>query len=41
MMTHDQTILLVEDNDDDAELALLAFQRAKINNPLIRQSCCH
>jgi len=30
------TIFLVEDNDDDAELALIAFQRAKITNPLIR-----
>src|SRR3981081_1929106 len=36
MMIQDQTILLVEDNDDDAELAALAFHRAKITNPLIR-----
>ena len=36
MMIQEQTILLVEDNDDDAELAALAFHRAKITNPLIR-----
>jgi two-component system response regulator len=36
MMTDDQTILLVEDNDDDADLTVMAFQRAKITNPLIR-----
>jgi two-component system response regulator len=36
MMIQEQTILLVEDNDDDAELARRAFQRAKITNPLIR-----
>jgi two-component system response regulator len=36
MMIHEQTILLVEDNDDDAELAAMAFQCAKITNPLIR-----
>src|SRR5260370_20004380 len=35
MMIQEQTILLVEDNDDDAELARSAFQRAKITNPLI------
>jgi two-component system response regulator len=36
MMIQDQTILLVEDNDDDAELAVMAFQRAKITNPMVR-----
>jgi two-component system response regulator len=36
MMIHEQTILLVEDNDDDAELAMMAFHRAKVTNPLIR-----
>jgi two-component system response regulator len=36
MMIREQTILLVEDNDDDAELAALAFHRANITNPLIR-----
>jgi two-component system response regulator len=36
MMIQGQTILLVEDNDDDAELAAMAFHRAKITNPLIR-----
>lgn len=35
-MIHEQTILLVEDNDDDAELTVMAFHRAKITNPLIR-----
>jgi two-component system response regulator len=36
MMIQEQTILLVEDNDDDAELAVRAFHRAQITNPLIR-----
>jgi two-component system, response regulator len=36
MMIQEQTILLVEDNDDDAELARMAFHRAKFTNPLIR-----
>jgi two-component system response regulator len=36
MMIQEQKILLVEDNDDDAELAAMAFHRAKITNPLIR-----
>ena len=35
-MIQERTILLVEDNDDDAELAAMAFHRAKITNPLIR-----
>jgi two-component system, response regulator len=30
------TIFLIEDNDDDAELTLRAFQRANITNPLVR-----
>ena len=32
----DQVILLVEDNDDDAELTAMAFREAKIGNPLLR-----
>jgi two-component system response regulator len=36
MMIQEQTILLVEDSDDDAELAMRAFRRAKVTNPLIR-----
>jgi len=36
MTIQEQTILLVEDNDDDAELAVMAFHRANITNPLIR-----
>src|SRR4030088_84221 len=36
MFQEHQPILLVEDNDDDAELAAMAFLRAKITNPLIR-----
>ncbi len=36
MMIQEQTIFLVEDNDDDAELAVMAFKRAKISNPLVR-----
>ncbi|MGA9528635.1 MAG: response regulator [Terriglobales bacterium] len=36
-MTYDeQTILLVEDNDDDAELTVRAFRRANVKNPLVR-----
>jgi two-component system response regulator len=37
-MTAQQTILLVEDNDDDAELTMLAFAEAKISNPVLRLS---
>lgn len=31
-------ILLVEDNDDDAELTVMAFQEANISNPIVRVS---
>jgi two-component system response regulator len=31
-----QTILLVEDNDDDAELTMRAFHRANVKNPMVR-----
>jgi two-component system, response regulator len=36
MKIKEQTILLVEDNDDDADLTAMAFHRAKITNPMIR-----
>src|SRR5258708_32257016 len=36
MMIQEQAILLVEDNDDDAELAAIAFHRVKITKPLMR-----
>lgn len=29
-------ILLVEDNDDDAELTVMAFRDAKVSNPIMR-----
>ena len=32
------TILLVEDNDDDAELTIMAFREAMIANPIVRVS---
>ena len=35
-MTLARSILLVEDNDDDAELTARAFRAAKISNPLVR-----
>jgi two-component system response regulator len=35
-MLNEKTIFLVEDNDADADLAVSAFRRAKITNPLIR-----
>jgi two-component system response regulator len=34
-MTVEQAILLVEDNDDDAELTHRAFKQANITNPLV------
>jgi two-component system response regulator len=37
-MTERSSILLVEDNDDDAELASLAFGCARIANSLVRVS---
>lgn len=36
MMDPKRTILLVEDDDLDAELASRAFERAKVKNPLVR-----
>jgi two-component system response regulator len=36
MMKTNRKILLVEDDDLDAELALRAFQRAKVTNALVR-----
>jgi two-component system response regulator len=36
MTVNEQIIFLVEDNDDDAELAKMAFSRAKLVNPLVR-----
>lgn len=35
-MSTEQVILLVEDNDDDAELTLRAFSAARVSNPVIR-----
>jgi two-component system response regulator len=36
MMNTNRMILLVEDEDVDAELAVRAFQEAKVKNPLVR-----
>jgi two-component system response regulator len=36
VLTTEQVILLVEDNDDDAELTAMAFRAAKISNPVFR-----
>ncbi len=36
MAVDEVTIFLVEDNDDDAELARRAFQHGKVNNKLVR-----
>jgi two-component system response regulator len=33
-VTNHSIILLVEDNDDDAELTRLAFNRARVSNPI-------
>jgi two-component system response regulator len=35
-MNKDQIILLVEDNDDDAELTAMAFRDAKVGNRMLR-----
>ena len=37
-MSQTDAILLVEDNDDDAELTIMAFKEAKITNPIVRVS---
>ncbi len=37
-MTNEQIILLVEDNDDDAELTTLAFKAARLSNRVVRVS---
>jgi two-component system response regulator len=35
-MRHEQNILLVEDNDDDAELTIRAFKAARVSNTIVR-----
>jgi hypothetical protein len=35
-MLQERAIFLVEDDDNDADLAARAFQRAKITSPLVR-----
>jgi len=36
MMFEEQKILLIEDNDDDAELTVKSFKRANVRNQLVR-----
>jgi len=35
-VTRENHILLVEDNDDDAELTIRAFRQANVTNPVVR-----
>jgi two-component system response regulator len=35
-MTTEQVIFLVEDNDDDAELTIMAFRAARLSNSVVR-----
>lgn len=35
-MQAEQIVLLVEDNDDDAELLLMEFKRARLSNAIVR-----
>jgi len=35
-VTREHHILLVEDNDDDAELTIRAFRQANVTNPVVR-----
>jgi two-component system response regulator len=35
-MTTEQVIFLVEDNDDDAELTIMAFKEARLSNAVVR-----
>jgi two-component system response regulator len=35
-MTNQQSVFLVEDNDDDAELTVRAFRDARVSNPIVR-----
>jgi two-component system response regulator len=36
--TREPAIVLVEDNDDDAELTTMAFTEARVSNPVVRVS---